>query len=189
MLSTPPPNGALDLSGIPLTVRDMERLCAYLQRHAPIICSLELGFTELTDDAFLLLLPTLAALPRLETLALNGNRLTLAIVKDLTEILKDPKKFSSLAWIDLGNNLDIFTMPQPLLVALRRRCSLKSSLPTIYEYTEGQPYCYHMETSIEEPSHYEEEAEEEEEDEDELEPWGIGGGKVSKDFTLHYCER
>ncbi|KAK7933918.1 hypothetical protein WMY93_004814 [Mugilogobius chulae] len=129
-------------------------------------------------------------MPKLSTLALNGNRLTVAILKDLTELLKDPKKFTSLAWIDLGNNVDIFTMPQPLLVALRRRCSLKSSLPTIYEYTEGQPYCYHLETSIEEPSHYEEEEGEDEEMEnrDELEPW-LGEKQLSKDFTLHYCER
>lgn len=75
---------------------------------------------------------------------------------------------------------------QPLLVALRRRCSLKSSLPTIYEYTEGQPYCYRMESSIEEPSHYEDEDEEEEED---LEPWSIGEQKSSGSFTLHHCER
>lgn len=66
----------------------MERLCAYLQRHASTVVSLELGFTELTDEAFLLLLPTLAALPRLETLALNGNRLTRIILKELTDALK-----------------------------------------------------------------------------------------------------
>ncbi|XP_038817781.1 leucine-rich repeat-containing protein 75A-like [Salvelinus namaycush] len=138
MLSTPPPNGALDLSGIPLTVRDMERLCAYLQRHAPIICSLELGFTELTDDAFLLLLPTLAALPRLETLALNGNRLTRAVLKELTDSLKDPASFPSVTWIDLGNNVDIFSLPQPFLVSLRKRCPKQGNLPTILEFGESQ---------------------------------------------------
>ncbi|XP_021476992.2 leucine-rich repeat-containing protein 75B [Oncorhynchus mykiss] len=179
----------VDLSGIPLSSRDVRHVAFYLQNSGDAVVAVDISFTELLDENLRILLPHLGSLPKLNTLALNGNRLTLAIVKDLTEILKDPKKFSSLVWIDLSNNLDIFTMPQPLLVALRRRCSLKSSLPTIYEYTEGQPYCYHMETSIEEPSHYEEEAEEEEEDEDELEPWGIGGGKVSKDFTLHYCER
>lgn len=88
VLSAPPSSGALDLSGIPLTARDMERLCAHLQRYASTLISLELGFTELTDEAFLLLLPTLASLPHLETLALNGNRLTRAILKELTDALK-----------------------------------------------------------------------------------------------------
>ncbi|XP_028270388.1 leucine-rich repeat-containing protein 75B [Parambassis ranga] len=188
----------VDLSGIPLSTRDVRQVAFYLQNNRDTVVAVDISFTELHDDNLKFLLPLLASLPKLSTLALNGNRLTLGILKDLTEMLKDPKKFSSLAWIDLGNNVDIFTMPQPLLVALRRRCSLKSSLPTIYEYTEGQPYCYHLETSIEEPSHYEEEEEEEEEGEDdeddvgnkfELEPWGLGEKQLSKDFTLHYCER
>ncbi|KAG7453970.1 hypothetical protein JOB18_015894 [Solea senegalensis] len=189
----------IDLSGIPLSTRDVRQVVYYLQSNRDTVVAVDVSFTELHDENLKLLLPLLASLPKLSTLALNGNRLTLAILKDLTEMLKDPKKFSNLSWIDLGNNVDIFTMPQPLLVALRRRCSLKSSLPTIYEYTEGQPYCYHMETSIEEPSHYEEEEEEEEEAEDEdeddmddkseLEPWGLGKKQLSKDFTLHYCER
>lgn len=88
VLSAPLSSGTLDLSGIPLTTRDMERLCSHLQRHAATVVSLELGFTELTDEAFLLLLPTLAALPHLETLALNGNRLTRTILKELTDALK-----------------------------------------------------------------------------------------------------
>lgn len=88
VLSAPLSSGALDLSGIPLTARDMERLCIHLQRHASTVVSLELGFTELTDEAFLLLLPTLAALPHLETLAMNGNRLTRTILKELTDALK-----------------------------------------------------------------------------------------------------
>lgn len=88
VLSSPLSSGALDLSGIPLAPRDAERLCAHLRRHAPAVVSLELGFSELTDEAFLLLLPTLAALPRLETLALNGNRLTRAVLKELTDALK-----------------------------------------------------------------------------------------------------
>ncbi|XP_071338346.1 leucine-rich repeat-containing protein 75B [Trachinotus anak] len=189
---------SVDLSGIPLSARDVRQVAFYLQNNRDSVVAVDISFTELQDENLRLLLPLLASLPKLSTLALNGNRLTLAIIKDLTEMLKDPKKFSSLAWIDLGNNVDIFTMPQPLLVALRRRCSLKSSLPTIYEYTEGQPYCYHLETSIEEPSLYEEEEEEEEEAEDdeddmgnkfELEPWGLGEKQLSRDFTLHYCER
>ncbi|XP_020783937.1 leucine-rich repeat-containing protein 75B [Boleophthalmus pectinirostris] len=185
----------VDLSGIPLSTRDVRQVAFYLQNNRDSVVAVDISFTELHDDNLRFLLPLLALMPKLSTLALNGNRLTIAILKDLTEMLKDPKKFSSLAWIDLGNNVDIFTMPQPLLVALRRRCSLKSSLPTIYEYTEGQPYCYHLETSIEEPSHYEEEEEEEaEQDEDmenkdELESWGLGEKRLSKKFTLHYCER
>eukprot|EP00066_Takifugu_rubripes_P008529 XP_003974790.1 PREDICTED: leucine-rich repeat-containing protein 75B [Takifugu rubripes] len=170
---------SLDLSGIPLSARDIRQVAFYLQTHGDRVVSVDVSFTELHDDNLRLLLPLLAAMPKLGTLALNGNRLTLAILKDLTEMLKDPKMFSSLAWIDLGNNLDIFTMPQPLLVALRRRCSLKSSLPTIYEYTEGQPYCYRLETSIEEPSHCEEEEEDDDDDEEEL----------SKDSALRECER
>ncbi|KAM8866591.1 leucine-rich repeat-containing protein 75B [Synchiropus picturatus] len=186
---------SVDLSGIPLSTRDVRQVAFYLQNNKDSVVAVDVSFTELQDDNLRILLPLLASLPKLSTLALNGNRLTLSILKDLTEMLKDPKKFSSLAWIDLGNNVDIFTMPQPLLVALRRRCSLKSSLPTIYEYTEGQPYCYHLETSIEEPSHYEEDEEEGDvELEDlgnkyDLEPWGLEEKHLSKDFTLHYCER
>ncbi|KAG7470602.1 hypothetical protein MATL_G00115660 [Megalops atlanticus] len=138
VLSSPPPGGALDLSGIPLGVRDMERLCAYLQRHAAQICSLELGFTELTDEAFLLLLPTLSSLPYLETLALNGNRLTRAVLKELTDNLKDQGSFPSITWIDLGNNVDIFALPQPFLVSLRKRCPKQGNLPTILEFGESQ---------------------------------------------------
>ncbi|KAL3992350.1 pumilio-like [Sarotherodon galilaeus] len=138
VLSAPPSSGALDLSGIPLTARDMERLCAHLQRYASTLISLELGFTELTDEAFLLLLPTLASLPHLETLALNGNRLTRAILKELTDALKDPGSFPSVTWIDLGNNVDIFSLPQPFLVSLRKRCPKQGNLPTILEFGESQ---------------------------------------------------
>ncbi|XP_028276222.1 leucine-rich repeat-containing protein 75A isoform X2 [Parambassis ranga] len=138
VLSAPPSSGALDLSGIPLTARDMERLSAHLQRHASTVVSLELGFSELTDEAFLLLLPTLASLPHLETLALNGNRLTRAILKELTDALKDPGSFPSVTWIDLGNNVDIFSLPQPFLVSLRKRCPKQGNLPTILEFGESQ---------------------------------------------------
>ncbi|KTG03307.1 hypothetical protein cypCar_00016523, partial [Cyprinus carpio] len=138
VLSSPPSGGTLDLSGIPLGVKDMERLCAYLHHHASRIGSLELGFTELTDDAFLLLLPTLTSLPRLETLALNGNRLTRAVLKELTDILKDPDSFPSVTWIDLGNNVDIFSLPQAFLVSLRKRCPKQGNLPTILEFGESQ---------------------------------------------------
>ncbi|XP_037632176.1 leucine-rich repeat-containing protein 75A [Sebastes umbrosus] len=138
VLSAPLSSGALDLSGIPLAARDMERLCAHLQRHASIVVSLELGFSELTDEAFLLLLPTLAALPHLETLALNGNRLTRAVLKEVTDALKDPGSFPSVTWIDLGNNVDIFSLPQPFLVSLRKRCPKQGNLPTILEFGESQ---------------------------------------------------
>ncbi|TMS07392.1 Leucine-rich repeat-containing protein 75A [Larimichthys crocea] len=116
----------------------MERLCAHLQRHSSTLVSLELGFTELTDEAFLLLLPTLAVLPHLETLALNGNRLTRTILKELTDALKDPGSFPSVTWIDLGNNVDIFSLPQPFLVSLRKRCPKQGNLPTILEFGESQ---------------------------------------------------
>ncbi|XP_077468037.1 leucine-rich repeat-containing protein 75A [Stigmatopora argus] len=138
VLSSPPPSGALDLSGIPLVARDMERLCTHLQHHASMVVSLELGFTDLTDEAFLLLLPTLAALPHLETLAMNGNRLTRTILKELTDALKDPNSFPSVTWIDLGNNVDIFSLPQPFLVSLRKRCPKQGNLPTILEFGESQ---------------------------------------------------
>ncbi|XP_072249184.1 leucine-rich repeat-containing protein 75A [Leuresthes tenuis] len=138
VLSAPLSSDALDLSGIPLSTRDMERLCAHLQRHASTVVSMELGFTELTDEAFLLLLPTLAALPHLETLTLNGNRLTRAILKELTDALKDPISFPSVTWIDLGNNVDIFSLPQPFLVSLRKRCPKQGNLPTILEFGESQ---------------------------------------------------
>ncbi|KAI7800551.1 leucine-rich repeat-containing protein 75A [Triplophysa rosa] len=137
-LSGTPSRGTLDLSSIPLTVKDMERLCAYLHQHSSRITSLELGFTELTDEAFLLLLPTLAFLPRLETLTLNGNRLTRAVLKELTDTLKDPNSFPSITWIDLGNNVDIFSLPQPFLVSLRKRCPKQGNLPTIQEFGESQ---------------------------------------------------
>uniref|UniRef100_A0A8C3G4F9 Leucine rich repeat containing 75A n=1 Tax=Cyclopterus lumpus TaxID=8103 RepID=A0A8C3G4F9_CYCLU len=138
VLSAPLSSGALDLSGIPLAARDMERLCAHLQRHASTLVSMEMGFSELTDEAFLLLLPTLAALPRLETLALNGNRLTRAVLKEVTDALKDPGSFPSVTWIDLGNNVDIFSLPQPFLVSLRKRCPKQGNLPTILEFGESQ---------------------------------------------------
>uniref|UniRef100_A0A8C2Q529 Leucine rich repeat containing 75A n=1 Tax=Cyprinus carpio TaxID=7962 RepID=A0A8C2Q529_CYPCA len=138
VLSSPPSGGTLDLSGIPLGVKDMERLCAYLHHHASRIGSIEMGFTELTDDAFLLLLPTLASLPRLETLTLNGNRLTRAVLKELTDMLKDPDSFPSVTWIDLGNNVDIFSLPQAFLVSLRKRCPKQGNLPTILEFGESQ---------------------------------------------------
>ncbi|XP_035632140.1 leucine rich repeat containing 75Bb [Oncorhynchus keta] len=195
-------NDVVNLSGIPLSGRDIHRVAFYLRSNCDSVSAVDLSFTELQDESLRLLLPHLGSMPKLTTLAINGNRLTVGVLKDLTEMVKNPLQFPSLAWVDLGNNVDIFTVPQPLLVALRRRFGLRSSLPTIYEYSEVQAYSsYTLETSIEEHSLYEEEEggkreeEEGEEDEDklELEAWAVGetlGGKVvSTNVALHYCER
>ncbi|GLD55288.1 leucine-rich repeat-containing protein 75B-like protein [Lates japonicus] len=186
----------VNLSGIPLSGRDVHRVAFYLQSSSDAVSAVDLSFTELQDESLRLLLPYLSCLPKLTILAVNGNRLTVAILKDLTDTVKDPKKFPSLAWIDLGNNLDIFTVPQPLLVALRRRFGLRSSLPTIYEYSEAQAfgrYNPNMETSVEEPSLYEGDVEEddreEEEDRLELQAWGFGEENMSKNVPLHLCGR
>eukprot|EP00063_Salmo_salar_P019025 XP_013993860.1 PREDICTED: leucine-rich repeat-containing protein 75B-like [Salmo salar] len=189
-------NDVANLSGIPLSGRDVHRVAYYLQSKGNSVSAVDLSFTELQDESLRLLLPYLGSMPKLTTLAINGNRLTVGVLKDLTEVVKNPLQFASLAWVDLGNNVDIFTVPQPLLVALRRRFGLRSSLPTIYEYSEVQVYSsYTLETSIEEPSRYEEEEGEGEEEEDKLELEAWGGGKkvgekcVSTDVALHYCER
>nr|XP_008123238.1 PREDICTED: leucine-rich repeat-containing protein 75A [Anolis carolinensis] len=133
-----PPSGssALDLSGIPLGAKELERLSAFLGGEAGRrVESLSLAFTELTDELFLGgLLPALAPLPALAALSLNGNRLTRAVLREMTEALKDPRRFPRLAWVDLGNNEDIFSLPQPFLLALRRRCPpAQGALPTILE--------------------------------------------------------
>ncbi|XP_061590196.1 leucine rich repeat containing 75Bb isoform X2 [Cololabis saira] len=187
----------VNLSGIPLSGRDVHRVAFYLQNSSEGVSAVDLSFTELQDESLRLLLPYMSCLPKLTTLAVNGNRLTVAILKDLSDTLKDPKKFPSLAWIDLGNNVDIFTVPQPLLVALRRRFGLRSSLPTIYEYSEAQPFSSYnpnMEMSVEEPSMYEEgdvleEDDREEEDRLELQAWGFREENMSKLVPLHLCGR
>lgn len=169
----------------------------YLQSSSDAVSAVDLSFTELQDESLRLLLPCLGGLPKLTILAVNGNRLTLAILKDLTDAVKDPKKFPCLAWVDMGNNVDIFTVPQPLLVALRRRFGLRSSLPTIYEYREAQGlsgYNPNMETSVEEPSLYEEgdvEEDEKEEEEDRLElrAWGFREENTPKNVPVHFCGR
>ncbi|XP_026881119.2 leucine-rich repeat-containing protein 75B isoform X2 [Electrophorus electricus] len=163
----------LDLSGIRLSSRDVQRVSHYLQRHSTSITAVDLSFTALRDDSLRQLLPPLCIMPRLATLAVNGNRLTVAVVKDLTEAVKDGRKFPSLAWVDLGNNVDIFTMPQPLLLGLRRRSGLRGSLPTIYESE-----CTCLEVSTEEPSVVEEEEEEE--------SWTM---EKNSSISLHVCQR
>ncbi|XP_069850539.1 leucine-rich repeat-containing protein 75B isoform X2 [Dipodomys merriami] len=82
---------------------------------------------------------SLWTLPRLTQLLLNGNRLTRATARELTEAVKDTTKFPALAWVDLGNNVDVASLPQPLLVGLRRRLSQRASLPTIYEGQDLEP--------------------------------------------------
>ncbi|XP_019612975.2 leucine-rich repeat-containing protein 75A isoform X2 [Rhinolophus sinicus] len=137
VLAGNPLDNTVDLSGIPLTSRDLERVSSYLQRCGEQVDSVELGFTGLTDDMVLQLLPALSTLPHLTTLALNGNRLTRALLRDLTDTLKDPSKFPSVTWIDLGNNVDIFSLPQPFLLSLRKRSPKQGHLPTILELGEG----------------------------------------------------
>ncbi|KAJ7423751.1 Leucine-rich repeat-containing protein 75B [Willisornis vidua] len=124
---------SMDLSGIPLTMRDVHRMAYYLQNNGDHLTSVDLSFTELNDDMVRLLLPFLWALPKLTHLSLNGNRLTRATMKELTDTMKDMNKFPCLAWVDLGNNVDVSSMPQPLLVGLRKRLSQQTTLPTIYE--------------------------------------------------------
>ncbi|KGL84322.1 Leucine-rich repeat-containing protein FAM211A, partial [Tinamus guttatus] len=115
------------------------RVCSWARRGAAHVDAVELCFTDLTEEMLLQLLPALGALPRLTTLSLNGNRLTKAVLRDLTEALKDPARFPSVTWIDLGNNVDIFSLPQPFLVGLKKRCPKQGNLPTILEFAEGQP--------------------------------------------------
>lgn len=186
----------VNLSGIPLSGRDVHRVGLYLQGASDAVSAVDLSFTGLQDDSLRLLLPVLSGLPKLTTLAVNGNRLTAAVLKDVTEVAKEPKKFPSLAWIDLGNNVDIFTVPQPLLVALRRRFGLRSSLPTIYEYSEAKfgGYVTNMETSVEETSVFEEGDEgEDERDEDddrlELRAWGFTEERTSRNVQVAFCGR
>lgn len=188
----------VNLSGIPLSGRDVHRVAFYLQSSSEAVSAVDLSFTELQDEGLRLLLPHLCSLPKMAVLAINGNRLTRAVLKDLTDAVKDPSKFPCLAWVDLGNNVDIFTVPQPLLVGLRRRFGLRSSLPVIYEYREGQGLgaCSpSMETSVEEPSLCEEaeaeEEEREEEDEDRLElrAWRFGEQNASISVPVLFCGR
>ncbi|XP_060718992.1 leucine-rich repeat-containing protein 75A-like [Tachysurus vachellii] len=130
------PDGTVDLSGLPLSRRDAERLVIHLQRNSARVRCVELGFTELTDDMLLMLLPTLSSLPALESLSLNGNRLTRGVLRQLTDTLKEPRSFPALAWVDLGNNVDIFSLPQAFLLSLRKRCPKQGNLPTIQEQPE-----------------------------------------------------
>lgn len=129
----------VNLSGIPLSVQDVQHIARYLGGQGAGLTVLDLSFTGLSDDLLRLLLPSLWALPRLTQLLLNGNRLTRAAARELTEAVKDSTKFPALAWVDLGNNVDVASLPQPLLVGLRRRLSQRTSLPTIHEGLDFEP--------------------------------------------------
>ncbi|XP_029777472.1 leucine-rich repeat-containing protein 75B [Suricata suricatta] len=129
----------MNLSGIPLSARDVQHIVRYLGRRGAGLAVLDLSFTGLSDELLRQLLPSLWTLPCLTQLLLNGNRLTRATVRELTEAVKDATKFPSLAWVDLGNNVDVASLPQPLLVGLRRRLSQRTSLPTIYEGRDLEP--------------------------------------------------
>ncbi|XP_066221600.1 leucine-rich repeat-containing protein 75B isoform X1 [Saccopteryx leptura] len=136
---TLPAGETVNLSGIPLSTRDVQHIARYLGRQGTGLTVLDLSFTGLSDELLHLLLPSLWTLPRLTQLLLNGNRLTRAAARELTEAIKDTTKFPVLAWVDLGNNVDVASLPQPLLVGLRRRLSQRTSLPTIYEGLDLKP--------------------------------------------------
>ncbi|KAL4681890.1 hypothetical protein H8959_007367 [Pygathrix nigripes] len=111
----------------------VQHITHYLSSHGAVLAVLDLSFTGLSEEVLHLLLPSLWALPRLTQLLLNGNRLTWATARKLTDAIKDTTKFPALAWVDLGNNVDVASLPQPLLVGLCPRLSQRTSLPTIYE--------------------------------------------------------
>ncbi|XP_059974960.1 leucine-rich repeat-containing protein 75B [Mesoplodon densirostris] len=136
---TLPAGETVNLSGIPLSVRDVQHIMRYLGSQGARLAVLDLSFTGLSDELLHRLLPSLWTLPRLTQLLLNGNRLTRAAARELTEAIKDTTKFPVLAWVDLGNNVDVASLPQPLLVGLRRRLSQRTSLPTIYESLDPEP--------------------------------------------------
>ncbi|XP_012579369.1 PREDICTED: leucine-rich repeat-containing protein 75B [Condylura cristata] len=136
---TPLAGETVNLSGTRLSVRDVQLITRYLGSHGAGLEVLDLSFTELSDELLRLLLPSLWTLPCLSQLLLNGNRLTRATAHELTEAVRDTAKFPTLAWVDLGNNVDVATLPQPLLAGLRRRLSQRTSLPTIYEGLDFEP--------------------------------------------------
>ncbi|XP_057382781.1 leucine-rich repeat-containing protein 75B [Balaenoptera acutorostrata] len=136
---TLPAGETVNLSGIPLSVQDVQHIMHYLGSQGARLAVLDLSFTGLSDELLHQLLPSLWTLPCLTQLLLNGNRLTRAAARELTEAIKDTTKFPVLAWVDLGNNVDVASLPQPLLVGLRRRLSQRTSLPTIYESLDPEP--------------------------------------------------
>lgn len=125
---------SVDLSGIPLSTRDIRHVAYYLQTSGGAVISVDLSFTDMRDEGLRILLPVLSVLPKLTTLALNGNRLTVSIMKDLTEALKIPQSFTCLAWIDLGNNVDIFTMPQVTTTQITTNLLHQLSCGSVYRF-------------------------------------------------------
>nr|XP_060151518.1 LOW QUALITY PROTEIN: leucine-rich repeat-containing protein 75B-like [Globicephala melas] len=129
----------VNLSGIQLSVRDVQHIMRYLGSQGARLAVLDLSFTGLSDELLHRLLPSLWTLPRLTQLLLNSNRLPRATARELTEAIKDTTKFPVLARVGLGNNVDVASLPQPLLVGLSRRLSQRTSLPTIYESLDPEP--------------------------------------------------
>lgn len=115
-------------------MRDVRHVAYYLQTSGGAVISVDLSFIELRDEGLRILLPVLSDLPKLTTLALNGNRLTVSIMKDLTEAVKNPQSFSCLAWIDLGNNVDIFTMPQVTTKSLTNICNNTANKHLLHQH-------------------------------------------------------
>lgn len=100
---------------------------------------MDLSFTGRRDKLLHLLLSALWALPSLTRLSLHGNRPTRAAAKELTEALKDLAELPCLAWIDLGHNVDMASVPQPLLGGLRRPLGHQASLLPIPQAATPSP--------------------------------------------------
>ncbi|KAI5133213.1 Leucine-Rich Repeat-Containing Protein 75B [Manis pentadactyla] len=91
----------MSLLGIPLKARDLRHITRYLSSQGAGLAVLDPSFSELTPAQWL----------------------TRATTCELTEAIEDTTKFPTLAWVDLGNNVDVASLPQPLLVSLRQRLS------------------------------------------------------------------
>ncbi|XP_057600878.1 leucine-rich repeat-containing protein 75B [Hippopotamus amphibius kiboko] len=121
---------AAETMNLPRSVRAVQHIARSLGSQGAGLAVLDLSFTGLSDA--LLRRP----LPRLPQLLLNGNR---AAARELTEAVKDTAKFPALAWVGLGHNVDVASLPQPLVAGLHRRLSQRTSLPTIYEGLDLEP--------------------------------------------------
>ncbi|KAM7051735.1 LOW QUALITY PROTEIN: leucine-rich repeat-containing protein 75B [Molossus nigricans] len=113
------------LSGVLLSARGVQHITRFLGGQGGLAV-LGLSFAELRE-LLRLLLPGPWTPPRLSQLLLNGTA-----AWEPTEAVKDTAKFTALARVDLGNNVDVASLPQPLLVGLCRRLSQHTS-PTIFE--------------------------------------------------------
>nr|KAF6403708.1 leucine rich repeat containing 75B [Molossus molossus] len=109
------------LSGVPLSARGVQHITRFLGGQGRARgAGPELRRAE--RELLRLLLPGLWTPPRLSQLLLNG-----AAAWEPTEAVKDTAKFTALARVDLGNNVDVASLPQPLLVGLCRRLSQHTS--------------------------------------------------------------